>query len=165
MLRVLIAGVLTWFVSLYVNKSLYHVGSKLAATGNQFVLVIAACWFVLMGSVYGTMSFTGQSHNYVEGQLLRKPVAALEPVVREAQEEVVAAKGVGPAVAAAETGAKGLSECEARSGCVSGRAGRDRLVGALEEIASKGAADCTQYIAAERKADAIVKDLQKVAAD
>ncbi len=165
MLKVLIAGVLTWFVSFYVNKALFHTGSKLAATGNPFVLALAACWFVLMGSVYGTISFTGQAHNYVEGQTLRQPIAALEAIVREAQEAVVAAKGVGPAVAAVETGAKGLSECEARSGCVSGRAGRGRLVGALEEIASKGAAVRRQYIAAERKADAIVKDLQKVAAD
>ncbi|MEL6103430.1 MAG: hypothetical protein AAFR68_19200, partial [Pseudomonadota bacterium] len=159
MLKVLIAGVLTWFVSFYVNKSLYHVGSKLAATGNQFVLVIAASWFVLMGSVYGTISFTGQAHNYVEGQTLREPIAALEAVVREAQEAVVAAKAVGPAVAAVETGAKGLAECEARSGCVSGRPGRGRLVGALEEIGSKGAAVRKQYVAAGGKADRIVEDL------
>ncbi|MBU2580259.1 MAG: hypothetical protein KJ622_00880 [Alphaproteobacteria bacterium] len=161
--NVLLVGVSTFAISYIVNKTLFHTGSKLAATGNKPTIALSAGWFATMAGVFGTISFTGLSHEIVEGAKLRDPAAAMSRAAREVGETTAAAKRVVPLISSARGDMQAIASCEENSGCVSGRRGRGSEVAALEALSAKFASVEKLYGQADRKQADLAAKLQKLA--
>jgi hypothetical protein len=123
-LTVLLKGVSAFALSLFVNKALFHIGSKLAAAGDRMVVALAFAWFTAMASVFGTISFTGVTNEMNQGAVLREPIAHIASASRLANEGALGANRLAPVISGAEGDMRAIGSCEARAGsrtrCASG---------------------------------------------
>ena len=162
-LKVLAGGASAGVLSYFANKSLFHTGSKLAASGDQFTILVASMWFVLMGGVFGTISFTGVTFEIVEGAKLREPLVHISDAGRRAGGSAADAKRIVQLISTARADKLAIAECEAQSGCVSGRPGRGPQVAALEALAQKFGNVEKLYAQADRKRAALSKKMETLA--
>lgn len=162
-LKVLLGGASAGVLSYFANKSLFHTGSKLVATGDRLTLLVAALWFIAMGGVFGTISFTGVSFGIVEGAKLRKPIAHITDGSRRAGETSSGAKRIVPLISAAGADMRAIATCEQQFGCWSGRRGRGPQVAQLEALAQKFDHVERLFSQADRKRAKLVEKLEEVA--
>ena len=147
-------------LSYIANKSAFHTGAKLAASGDSWAIVLVVGWFALMGVTVGTIGFAGVSHEIVEAEKLRAPVRHMAQASREVGEAAAEAKRIVPLISAGQSDIAGIAACEATAGCVSGRRGRGPTVARLEGLAGRFKSIERIYDRAEKRRSELVAKLE-----
>lgn len=162
-LTVLLGGVSAFALSLFVNKALFHTGSKLAASGDRITVFLASIWFTAMASVFGTISFTGVTHDMNEAADLRGEITHIATASRVANETALSANRLSPLISGSAADIRAISNCEKRVGCASGQSGPGPLAATLDALADKLDANGRLYANGERKRKALAAELEGLA--
>lgn len=147
-------------LSFIANKSAFHQGAKLAATGDTWTIVLVSAWFSLMGITVGTIGFAGVSHEIVESAKLREPVQHMANASRVVGEAAAEAKAIVPMISAGGSDTAGIASCESGGGCVSGRRGRGPMVARLEALAERFRDVERIYAKAEKRRAELISKLE-----